>query len=114
MARFLRCLAWGRATCSAEARECPQKSDEFSGIEKRPVDGQEQMTTYSIVLGRERHVFQDLKSVLACASPLKSGDVLAGIAASSNERRVAARYLLADMPLKTFLEDLVIPYEVDE
>ncbi|MBY3037985.1 ethanolamine ammonia-lyase subunit EutB [Rhizobium laguerreae] len=88
--------------------------DEFPGIENRPVDGQEQMTTYSIVLGRERHVFQDLKSVLACASPLKSGDVLAGIAASSNERRVAARYLLADMPLKTFLEDLVIPYETDE
>ncbi|TQO72464.1 ethanolamine ammonia lyase large subunit, partial [Rhizobium rhizogenes] len=52
---------------------------------------------YSIILGRERHVFEDLKSVMACASPLKSGDVLAGIAASSNERRVAARCLLADM-----------------
>ncbi|NKK82650.1 hypothetical protein GFL51_35740, partial [Rhizobium leguminosarum bv. viciae] len=47
------CFAWRWAeqTCSAEARECPQKSDEFSGIENRPVDGQEQMTTYSIVLG---------------------------------------------------------------
>ncbi|WP_341486460.1 ethanolamine ammonia-lyase subunit EutB [Pararhizobium sp. A13] len=72
------------------------------------------MTAYTIVLGRQRHVFQDLKSVMACASPLKSGDVLAGIAASSNERRVAARYLLADMPLKTFLNDLLIPYEADE
>lgn len=51
---------------------------------------------------------------MACASPLKSGDVLAGIAASSNERRVAARCLLADMSLKTFLEDLLIPYETDE
>jgi ethanolamine ammonia-lyase large subunit len=84
------------------------------GNETGPIDSQEQMTTYSIVLGRERHVFQDLKSVMACASPLKSGDVLAGIAASSNEQRVAARYLLADMPLKTFLEDLLIPYETDE
>lgn len=98
------CLAWRRAE---HIRRKPtnshnRKVDEFSDIWNRPVDGQEQMTTYSIVLGRERHVFQDLKSVLACASPLKSGDVLAGIAASSNERRVAARYLLADMPLKNF------------
>lgn len=72
------------------------------------------MAAYSIILGRERHVFDDLKSLMACASPPKSGDQLAGIAASSNERRVAARYVLADLPLKTFLQDMLIPYEIDE
>lgn len=72
------------------------------------------MPQYAITLGQERHVFADLKSVLAAASPPKSGDTLAGIGATSNEQRVAARLLLADMPLKTFLEDLVIPYEHDE
>ncbi|MVA25756.1 ethanolamine ammonia-lyase subunit EutB [Agrobacterium vitis] len=72
------------------------------------------MASYSIILGRQRHVFDDLKSLMACASPPKSGDQLAGIAASSNERRVAARYVLADLPLKTFLQDMLIPYETDE
>jgi ethanolamine ammonia-lyase large subunit len=52
--------------------------------------------------------------VLAAASPLRSGDVLAGIAAESAEQRVAARYLLADLPLATFLDDLLISYETDE
>lgn len=46
--------------------------------------------------------------------PPRSGDTLAGIAADSAEQRVAARWLLADMPLATFLEDLLIPYEADE
>jgi len=52
--------------------------------------------------------------LLAAATPLRSGDVLAGIAAGSAERRIAARYILADLPLSTFLNDLVIPYETDE
>ncbi|WP_099558988.1 ethanolamine ammonia-lyase subunit EutB [Hartmannibacter diazotrophicus] len=72
------------------------------------------MSSYSVLLGNERHVFADLKAVMAAASPLKSGDCLAGIAAETNERRVAARFCLADIPLKTFLEDLLIPYEADE
>jgi ethanolamine ammonia-lyase large subunit len=72
------------------------------------------MATYSVRLGGETHVFRDLKEVLACASPLRSGDRLAGLAADSNERCVAARYVLADLPLKVFLEDLVVPYEDDE
>ncbi|MDB5710195.1 MAG: ethanolamine ammonia-lyase [Sphingomonas bacterium] len=48
------------------------------------------------------------------ASPLRSGDVLAGIAADSAEQRVAARFALADLPLRALLDDLVIPYEEDE
>ena len=72
------------------------------------------MAQYSVLLGGEQHAFKDLKDVLACASPLRSGDRLAGVAADSNERCVAARYVLADLPLKTFLQDLVVPYEDDE
>ena len=65
-------------------------------------------------LGGTRYAFADLKAVLACATPFRSGDRLAGIAAESAEQRVAARYVLADLPLTTFLEDLVVPYEADE
>jgi ethanolamine ammonia-lyase large subunit len=72
------------------------------------------MAGYVQVLGGERHVFADLKALLACASPLRSGDELAGVAADSNSRRVAARFALADLPLKTFLTDAVVPYESDE
>jgi ethanolamine ammonia-lyase large subunit len=72
------------------------------------------MTTYAQVLGAERHIFEDLRSVLACASARRSGDELAGVAASSNARRAAARYVLADIPLKTFLNDALVPYESDE
>jgi ethanolamine ammonia-lyase large subunit len=51
---------------------------------------------YSATIGSERHVFPDLVMLLAKASPLRSGDVLAGIAAQSDEERVAAQYALAD------------------
>jgi ethanolamine ammonia-lyase large subunit len=69
---------------------------------------------YTQVLGAERHRFADLKTVLACASARRSGDELAGVAATSDARRVAARYVLADIPLRAFLEDLLVPYERDE
>jgi ethanolamine ammonia-lyase large subunit len=72
------------------------------------------MTTYAWVLGAERHIFEDLRSVLACASAERSGDELAGIAAISHARRAAARYALADIPLKTFLNDALVPYESDD
>jgi ethanolamine ammonia-lyase large subunit len=72
------------------------------------------MTSYAQVLGAERHLFDDLGAVLACASARRSGDELAGLAASSDARRIAARYVLADIPLKTFLNDVVVPYESDE
>ena len=60
------------------------------------------------------YVFADLKELLAKASPLRSGDELAGICATSAEERVAARYVLADLPLKHFLDEAVVPYESDE
>ena len=58
--------------------------------------------------------FVDLKDLLAKASPLRSGDVLAGIAASSAEERVAARMCLAALPLPTFVDEALIPYEDDD
>ncbi|MBK0380807.1 ethanolamine ammonia-lyase subunit EutB [Mucilaginibacter segetis] len=58
--------------------------------------------------------FNNLKGLLAKASPHRSGDVLAGLAAETYEERVAAQITLADVPLKDFLADAVIPYEQDE
>src|SRR5450432_1936109 len=58
--------------------------------------------------------FTSLKDLLAKASPARSGDQLAGIAARSDEERVAARMVLADLPLSVFLGEPVIPYEHDE
>ncbi|THD59701.1 ethanolamine ammonia-lyase subunit EutB [Phenylobacterium sp.] len=69
---------------------------------------------YVCDLGGTRHSFADLKALLAAAAPFRSGDQLAGLAAASAEQRVAARYALADLPLKALLEDLVVPYEADE
>jgi len=58
--------------------------------------------------------FENLKALLAKASPLRSGDVLAGIAATSAVERMAARLCLAEVPLRRFLEEALIPYESDE
>jgi ethanolamine ammonia-lyase large subunit len=58
--------------------------------------------------------FEDLRDLLAKASPYRSGDALAGIAAHSAEERVAAQMALADLPLRAFLQEPVIPYEQDE
>ncbi len=69
---------------------------------------------YSATIGNCRYAFADLATLLAKASPLRSGDCLAGIAAESGEERVAAQYALADLPLRTFLHEPVIPYETDE
>ncbi|HZD50887.1 MAG TPA: ethanolamine ammonia-lyase subunit EutB [Silvibacterium sp.] len=60
------------------------------------------------------HSFADLRTLLAKASPARSGDELAGIAASSAAERVAAQMALADLPLSEFLNQAVIPYEEDE
>jgi ethanolamine ammonia-lyase large subunit len=64
--------------------------------------------------GTTTWAFADLKEVMAKASPLRSGDVLAGVAASCAEEAVAARMALADVPLKRLLADPLIPYEADE
>jgi ethanolamine ammonia-lyase large subunit len=58
--------------------------------------------------------FNDLKTLLAKASPYRTGDVLAGVCAETYEERVAAQIALADVPLKTFLNEVIIPYEQDE
>ncbi|OYX87015.1 MAG: ethanolamine ammonia lyase large subunit [Rhizobiales bacterium 17-65-6] len=71
-------------------------------------------TGFRARIGQETFVFPDLKTLLACASPRRSGDELAGVAAESEARRVAARHALADVPLRLFLEDLLVPYEEDE
>jgi ethanolamine ammonia-lyase large subunit len=69
---------------------------------------------YSATIGQRRYVFPSLASLLAKASPLRSGDLLAGIAAESGEERVAAQYALADLPLRVLLDEPVIAYEADE
>jgi ethanolamine ammonia-lyase large subunit len=60
------------------------------------------------------YVFDDLRDLLAKATPPRSGDRLAGIAADSAEQMIAARMALADVPLQAFLQETVIPYEDDE
>mgnify|MGYP001569472801 CR=1 FL=1 len=65
-------------------------------------------------IGGKTYQFSDLKTLLARASPERSGDRLAGIAAESHEERAAAQFALADVPLRNFLEELIIPYEADE
>jgi ethanolamine ammonia-lyase large subunit len=64
--------------------------------------------------GHERHHFPDLCTLLAQASPHRSGDELAGLAATSAQQRMAAREVLADLPLRHFLNEAVVPYEDDE
>jgi ethanolamine ammonia-lyase large subunit len=65
-------------------------------------------------IGNTRYTFGSLRELLAKATPLRSGDVLAGVAARSAEERVAAQFALADVPLTQFLEEPVVPYEEDE
>src|SRR5450432_1510001 len=65
-------------------------------------------------VGTTRYVFEDLKSILARASPFRSGDVLAGVAARDASERVAAQRALAELPLKTFLAQPLVPYETDD
>lgn len=72
------------------------------------------MANYAVNLAGTRHRFSGLADLLAKASPVRSGDQLAGIAAETAEQRVAAQWTLADLPLTVFLEDPVIPPERDE
>ncbi|MES2732441.1 MAG: ethanolamine ammonia-lyase subunit EutB [Bacteroidota bacterium] len=69
---------------------------------------------YQHTVRNHTYHFADLKALLAKATPFRSGDALAGLAADSYEERVAAQMTLADVPLKTFLTEAVIPYEQDE
>ena len=72
------------------------------------------MPAYSHTIGTSTYRFADLAALMAKATPHRAGDVLAGIAAHSAEERVAAQMALADLPLKTFLGEAVVPYEEDE
>jgi ethanolamine ammonia-lyase large subunit len=69
---------------------------------------------YAHSIGGTRYVFDDLKTLLARATPARSGDVLAGFAAADATERVAAQMALADLPLARFLDEAVVPYELDD
>jgi ethanolamine ammonia-lyase large subunit len=68
----------------------------------------------SHTIGQQRYQFADLRTLLAKASPLRSGDQLAGVAALDARERIAAQMALADLPLRAFLNEAVVPYESDE
>jgi ethanolamine ammonia-lyase large subunit len=72
------------------------------------------MTIYSHAVSDTTYQFGNLKEVMAKATPARSGDYLAGVAARDDEERVAAQMTLAEVPLKTFLDEALIPYENDE
>ncbi len=72
------------------------------------------MAAYQSTIGNVVYHFEDLKALLAKASPARSGDDLAGISARSAEERMAAQIALSNIPLKTFLSEPVVPYESDE
>jgi ethanolamine ammonia-lyase large subunit len=69
---------------------------------------------YGAAVGGTRYGFPDLRRLLAKASPPRSGDALAGIAADSAAEGIAAQMALADLPLRRFLDEAVIPYDDDE
>jgi len=69
---------------------------------------------YSCTVGGERYSFPSLARLLAKATPARSGDELAGIAAESAKERIAAQMALADLPIKQFLSEAVVAYESDE
>ena len=71
-------------------------------------------TTYKYILGQKTYTFKNLADLMAKATPKRSGDVLAGVAATSSQERVIAQMRLAEVPLKTFLEEHLISYEKDE
>lgn len=69
---------------------------------------------YQTQLDNVRYDFKSLRNLMAKASPARSGDYLAGVGAVNNLERVAAQWTLADVPLKQFLHETLIPYEQDE
>ncbi len=65
-------------------------------------------------VGQQTFTFRNLTELMAKATPARSGDRLAGVAAANAEERVVAQMTLADVPLSYFLEEVVVPYETDE
>ncbi|MYM69710.1 ethanolamine ammonia-lyase subunit EutB [Pseudoduganella sp. FT55W] len=72
------------------------------------------MGSYWHRVGSKTYQFRDLKDLMAKATPARSGDYLAGVAAGSAEERVAAQMALAELPLTVFLNEALVPYEDDE
>ena len=72
------------------------------------------MATFTHRVGAETFHFASLRELLAKATPARSGDYLAGVAAANAEEQVAAQMALANVPLRHFLQEAVIPYEEDE
>jgi len=72
------------------------------------------MQAYQHIIGTRTYRFNDLKDLMAKATPARSGDSLDGVIADNAQERVAAQMALADLPLTAFLNDCVIPYETDE
>jgi ethanolamine ammonia-lyase large subunit len=70
--------------------------------------------SFSETVGVRTYRFDDLATLLAKASPRRSGDELAGIAAATEEERAAAKLALSAVPLRAFIEEALIPYEDDE
>lgn len=71
-------------------------------------------TSYEYMLGNKTYSFKNLADLMAKATPKRSGDILAGVCALSSQERVVAQMCLAEVPLKTFLNEVLIPYEEDE
>ena len=69
---------------------------------------------YAHTVAGVRYTFSSLAELLARATPVRSGDQLAGICAASAQERIAAQFALADLPLKRFLDEAIVPYETDE
>jgi ethanolamine ammonia-lyase large subunit len=69
---------------------------------------------YKTQISNHSYCFESLRDLLAKASPLRSGDVLAGVCASSYEERIAAQIALSNVPLKNFLNEVVIDYDKDD
>lgn len=72
------------------------------------------MHNYKYTLGNRTYSFKNLADLMAKASPKRSGDLLAGVSALSSQERVIAQMRLAEVPLKTFLTEALVPYEDDE
>jgi ethanolamine ammonia-lyase large subunit len=101
-----------RVAAVVESRHPPNRT--ILGARSGAPSRRHPMTRYAATVGRTRHAFADLREVMAKASPRRSGDQLAGLAAASAQERVAAQAVLADVPLARFLEEPLVPYEEDE
>src|SRR5947207_8742245 len=103
--------------CAAFAADTARRENVSGSFELSPSStGTENIAVMPLshIIRGITYSFDSLKDLLAKASPARSGDELAGISARSAEERVAARLILADLPLDRFLREAIVPYESDE